>query len=94
MAISVEDLKNSMSPQAGRELERRLQEKKVINSPDDVDELEIADDGPVPWYVRVMRFCTYTMAYFLLGLGWTVKKIGEGIFWFGQEMKQAARNID
>lgn len=81
-----------LSDSAKQELQRRMASH---GHPIDPDELEIVEeDIKRPWHVILMRFCAFTMGYFLLGVGWLVKKFGEGIYWFGDEMKKAARNID
>lgn len=46
------------------------------------------------WYVSLMMLFVYLAAYMLLGLGWFMKHLGEGIYILGDEMKRAARNID
>lgn len=89
-ALALDEVRRGMSPEAQRELDLRLREQGLTESP----ELEVIEEGKRPWHVVLMRFCTFTVAYFLLGLGWLTEHIGRLIFALGHEMKEAGRNID
>jgi len=79
--------------------------KSATLSPESRDELlhRVNGDQPKPkpqrkvhhpLHVKVMRFCGFTTGYICLGLGWIIMHIGQAIYWFGRECKNAARDID
>lgn len=93
-AIALNEVTRGMTPEARRELDSRLREQGLISAPEEMQELEVVEGSKRPWHVLLLRFCTFTVAYFLLGLGWLTEHIGRLVFRLGEEMKAAARNID
>jgi hypothetical protein len=73
-----------LSPSAREELSQRMNEADK--------EYKARPHRPI--HVIAMRGFGFTLGYIFLGLGWVIKYSGEAIYWFGKEMKEAARSIN
>ena len=84
-----------MPPAQQSEVIKKVAARHVVTYK--VPEPETGDDEPEPdrrWYTTALIIVVMCLAYVMLVLGWFLETIGRGCYWFGEQIRDGARNIE